>query len=94
VIDRLFLYIFTTACIAGTCGIILQGKEEMHRSNCLFRSLFPSSSTLDLRQSQTHRCTKIESFLGTIENPVFFFFFFLSDEFVKEINHNSSQFHL
>ncbi|CAF0931453.1 unnamed protein product [Didymodactylos carnosus] len=24
VIDRLFLYIFTTACIAGTCGIILQ----------------------------------------------------------------------
>ncbi|CAF4779584.1 unnamed protein product [Rotaria sp. Silwood1] len=25
VIDRLFLYIFTTACIAGTCGIILQG---------------------------------------------------------------------
>jgi nicotinic acetylcholine receptor len=26
VIDRLFLYIFTTACIAGTCGIILQGK--------------------------------------------------------------------
>ncbi len=28
VIDRLFLYIFTTACIAGTCGIILQGKEK------------------------------------------------------------------
>jgi len=26
VIDRLFLYIFTTACVAGTCGIILQGK--------------------------------------------------------------------
>ena len=26
VIDRLFLYVFTTACIAGTCGIILQGK--------------------------------------------------------------------
>ncbi|CAF4483327.1 unnamed protein product, partial [Rotaria sp. Silwood2] len=24
VIDRLFLYIFTTACVAGTCGIILQ----------------------------------------------------------------------
>ena len=30
VIDRLFLYIFTTACIAGTCGIILQGKESEH----------------------------------------------------------------
>ena len=26
VIDRLFLYIFTTACVAGTCGIILQGN--------------------------------------------------------------------
>ena len=28
VIDRLFLYIFTTACIAGTCGIILQGNSN------------------------------------------------------------------
>lgn len=28
VIDRLFLYIFTTACIAGTCGIILQGMTN------------------------------------------------------------------
>ncbi|CAF4312801.1 unnamed protein product, partial [Adineta steineri] len=27
VIDRLFLYIFTTACIAGTCGIILQAPS-------------------------------------------------------------------
>jgi nicotinic acetylcholine receptor len=27
VIDRLFLYIFTTACVAGTCGIILQGNH-------------------------------------------------------------------
>lgn len=24
VLDRLFLWIFTTACIVGTCGIILQ----------------------------------------------------------------------
>jgi hypothetical protein len=29
VIDRLFLYIFTTACVAGTCGIILQGKRRI-----------------------------------------------------------------
>ncbi|CAF1566772.1 unnamed protein product, partial [Adineta steineri] len=27
VIDRLFLYIFTTACVAGTCGIILQAPS-------------------------------------------------------------------
>ncbi|CAF1068539.1 unnamed protein product [Rotaria sordida] len=27
VIDRLFLYIFTTACFAGTCGIILQAPS-------------------------------------------------------------------
>ncbi len=28
VIDRLFLYIFTTANLAGTCGIILQNREN------------------------------------------------------------------
>ncbi|KAG8188794.1 hypothetical protein JTE90_009186 [Oedothorax gibbosus] len=27
VIDRLFLYIFTFACIVGTCGILLQAPS-------------------------------------------------------------------
>jgi nicotinic acetylcholine receptor len=27
VIDRLFLWIFTTACAVGTCGIILQAPS-------------------------------------------------------------------
>ena len=48
VIDRLFLYVFTTACIAGTCGIILQGKPE--RRNVFQCDSFSSSSssTIDL----------------------------------------------
>jgi len=45
VIDRLFLYIFTTACVAGTCGIILQGKDKI--SFEIIYSTF-SFSTIDL----------------------------------------------
>ena len=53
VIDRLFLYIFTTACIAGTCGIILQGRRtrEFDRIELWRRLCF---SSVDLRLSQTH----------------------------------------
>jgi len=28
VLDRLFLWIFTIACLGGTCGIILQVRKE------------------------------------------------------------------
>ena len=27
VLDRMFLWIFTTACVVGTCGIILQAPS-------------------------------------------------------------------
>jgi nicotinic acetylcholine receptor len=58
VIDRLFLYIFTTACIAGTCGIILQGKTEKifieNYSNFFFfsaPSIYDSGKPIDAEKS-------------------------------------------
>lgn len=47
VIDRLFLYVFTTACIAGTCGIILQGNERRKLKIYLFLSFLLAPSIYD-----------------------------------------------
>ena len=59
VIDRLFLYIFTTACIAGTCGIILQGNQNkdsvLNKSiQCLLLlapSIYDSGKPIDAENS-------------------------------------------
>ena len=57
VIDRLFLYIFTTACIAGTCGIILQGKHHkplefiFSCSLSLAPSIYDSARPIDAEKS-------------------------------------------